>query len=154
MASTNQRCDRLARKRSENMWRSPMSFTKLWSHSSRNAKLRPNSNRKLSSSNVAKGGSATDRRFEFDKGESGVADRSINRRSSSLKSPYCSCVLVTLPSSSNTRMIAWCERQRERYFAYATAQRTASGPAYQIGPYRSRSLIRSKPSRSLRGRIS
>jgi hypothetical protein len=31
------------------------------------------------------------------------------------------CVSVTLPSSLNTRMIARCERERERYFAYATA---------------------------------
>ncbi len=30
----------------------------------------------------------------------------------------------------------------------------ASGPAYQIGPYRNSSLIRSKPSLSLRGRTS
>jgi hypothetical protein len=43
---------------------------------------------------------------------------------------------------------------RERYFAYATALRTASGPAYQIGPYRNRSLIKSTPSPLLRGRTS
>src|SRR5260370_16690729 len=65
--------------------------------------------------------------------------------------PYRSCVSVTLTASSNTRMIARREREREWYVAYATARRT---PAYQIGPYRSRSLIKSKPSRSLRGRIS
>ncbi len=46
------------------------------------------------------------------------------------------------------------ESDQEQYFAYATALRTASGPAYQIGPCRSRPLIRSKPSSSLRGRIS
>jgi len=49
MALTNQPCDRLARKRSENVSRSPMSSTKLSSHSSRNAKLRPNWKTKLSS---------------------------------------------------------------------------------------------------------
>ena len=49
MALTKQRCDRLARKRSENVWGWPMSSTKLWSHSSRNAKLRPNWKTKLSS---------------------------------------------------------------------------------------------------------
>jgi hypothetical protein len=70
------------------------------------------------------------------------------------KSPYCSCVSVTLPDSLNTRMIAQREREREQYFANATALRTASGPAYQIGPRLKRSLIRSKPSRPLRGRIS
>jgi hypothetical protein len=56
--------------------------------------------------------------------------------------------------SFNTRIIARCERERERYFAYATALRAASGSAYQIGPYRNRSLIRSMPSLPLRGRIS
>ncbi len=63
MASTNQLCDCLARKRSENVWGSPMSFTKLSSHLSRNAKLRPKWKRKSSSFRAA-----TDRRFEFDKG--------------------------------------------------------------------------------------
>ena len=49
MALTNQPCNRLARKRSENVSGSPMSSTKLSSHSSRNAKLRPNWKTKLSS---------------------------------------------------------------------------------------------------------
>jgi hypothetical protein len=71
-----------------------------------------------------------------------------------LKSPWCAYVLVTVLDSSNTRMIALCESDHEQYFAYATALRTASGPVYQIGPYGSRSLIRSKPSWSSRGRIS
>ena len=57
-------------------------------------------------------------------------------------------------SGSNTRIIVRHERDQEQYFAYATALRTASGPAYQIGPCRSRSLIRSKPSACLRGWIS
>ena len=30
----------------------------------------------------------------------------------SLKSPLCSCVSITAPDSSNTRMIAECERLR------------------------------------------
>src|SRR5262249_40365485 len=64
------------------------------------------------------------------------------------------CASITALESSNTRIIAWREDDQERYFAYATALRTASGPAYQIGPCRSRSLIRSKPSSFLRGRIS
>lgn len=38
-----------------------------------------------------------------------------------IRFPYCWCVSVTLPSSLNTRMIARCERERERYLAYATA---------------------------------
>src|SRR5262249_1928796 len=71
-----------------------------------------------------------------------------------LKSPFDSCVRITAPKSSNTRMFAGCERERDRYFAYATALRTASGPPYQIGPYRNRSLIRSTPSPLLRGRTS
>ena len=49
MALTNQPCNRLARKRSENVSGSPMSSTKLSSHSSRNAKLRRNWKTKLSS---------------------------------------------------------------------------------------------------------
>jgi hypothetical protein len=57
-------------------------------------------------------------------------------------------------SRPSTRMSARCERERERYFAYATALRTASGPAYQIGPYRNRSLIKSTPSQLVRGRTS
>ena len=56
MALTKKRCDRLARKRSENMWGSLMSSTKLSSHSSRNAKPRPISKGKLSSSDAAKSG--------------------------------------------------------------------------------------------------
>src|SRR4030095_7042025 len=64
------------------------------------------------------------------------------------------CIWTTEPESSNTRIIARCDREWERYFAYAIALRTASGPAYQIGPYRNSSLIRSKPSLSLRGRTS
>src|SRR4029453_19009581 len=46
--------DSLARERSENVWGSPISSTKLSRHSSRNAKLRPNSKTKLSSSDTAK----------------------------------------------------------------------------------------------------
>src|SRR4029453_9469706 len=65
-----------------------------------------------------------------------------------------SFVIITVLDSSNTRMIALCESDHERYFAYATALRTASGPVYQIGPYRRPSLIRSKPSWFSRGRIS
>src|SRR5262249_55519669 len=54
--------------------------------------------------------------------------------------PSYSCVWITAPESSNTRIIARCEQDKEWNFAYATALRTASGPAYQIGPCRSRSL--------------
>ena len=70
------------------------------------------------------------------------------------KTPLYSCIWTTSPQSSNTRIIARCDRWWERYFAYAIALRMASGPAYQIGPYRNNSLIRSKPSLSLRGRTS
>src|SRR5215470_14012391 len=62
--------------------------------------------------------------------------------------------LARLNYSTCTRICARFERERERYFAYATALRIASGPAYQIGPYRNRSLIRSTPSPLLRGRTS
>ena len=54
--------------------------------------------------------------------------------------------MLLIGVGSNTRIIVRHERDQEQYFAYATALRTASGPAYQIGPSRSRSLIRSKPS--------
>jgi hypothetical protein len=54
MALTDQQCDRLACKRSENMWGSQISSTKLSSHSSRNAKLRPISKGKLLSSDGAR----------------------------------------------------------------------------------------------------
>jgi hypothetical protein len=37
------------------------------------------------------------------------------------KSPLDQCVWITAPKSSNTRIFARCERERERYFAYATA---------------------------------
>lgn len=47
MVLTDQQCDRLAWKRSENMWGSQISSTKLSSHSSRNAKLRPIAKGKL-----------------------------------------------------------------------------------------------------------
>ena len=53
MALINGRCDSLARQRSENVWGSPMSSTKLSSHSSRNAKLRPNSKRNHQISHIA-----------------------------------------------------------------------------------------------------
>src|SRR6476660_5467433 len=71
-----------------------------------------------------------------------------------LEAPLYACIWTTAPESSNTRIIARCDRKWERYFAYAIAFRMASGPAYQIGPYRNSSLIRSKPSLSLRGRTS
>src|SRR5262249_30609638 len=48
------------------------------------------------------------------------------------KSPLDSYVWTTAPESSNKRIIARRKRERERYFAYATASWTASGPAYQI----------------------
>jgi hypothetical protein len=111
MALTNPRCDGLVRQRSENVWESPISSTKLSILSSQNAKLRPNSNRKLSSSDAAK-------RWWHDGspirvGQRGVMPcRSFNRRSSLFKSRYCSCISVTLPASLNTRMIARCERER------------------------------------------
>src|SRR5262249_24321770 len=70
------------------------------------------------------------------------------------KSALDSCVRITAPKSSNTRMFADCERERDRYFAYATALRIASGPAYQIEPYRNPSLIKSTPAPVLRGRTS
>ena len=67
MGLTNRRCDGLARQRSENVWGSPMTSTKLSSHSSRNAKPRPNSKRNYQVPTSLKGGSATDRRFQFHK---------------------------------------------------------------------------------------
>src|ERR1051325_5439439 len=70
------------------------------------------------------------------------------------KAPLYPCIWTTSPESSNTRMIARCDLQWEQYFAYAIALRTAAGPAYQIGPYRNSLLTKSKPSLSLRGRIS
>src|SRR5678816_429832 len=66
LALTSESCDGLARQQSETVWASQMSSLKLSSHSSRNAKLRPISKRKLSSfPRSLKGGSATDRRFDF-----------------------------------------------------------------------------------------
>src|SRR6476659_3268966 len=47
--------------------------------------------------------------------------RRKSARYDSLNSPACSWVSITLPSSLNTRMIGRCEREREQYFAYATA---------------------------------
>ena len=49
LALTSESCDGLARQQSETVWASQMSSMKLSSHSSRNAKLRPISKRKLSS---------------------------------------------------------------------------------------------------------
>ena len=49
MGLTSESCDGLARQQSETVWGSQMSSLKLSSHSSRNAKLMPISNRKLSS---------------------------------------------------------------------------------------------------------
>ena len=97
----------------------------------------------------------SDRVFADFRGDYGSALSSLVKTFHDLlKSPWCAYVLVTVLDSSNTRMIALCESDHEQYFAYATALRTASGPVYQIGPYGSRSLIRSKPSWSSRGRIS
>src|SRR5213075_2880694 len=59
LALTSESCDGLARQQSEKVWASQMSSMKLSSHSSRNAKLRPISKRKLSSFRRSlKGGSA------------------------------------------------------------------------------------------------
>src|SRR5262245_7966501 len=79
-----------------------------------------------------------------------------NKRGShhSRKSTFYQCKSTTAPESSNTRIIARCDRKWERYFAYAIALRIASGSEYQIGPYRNNLLIRSKPTLSLRGRTS
>src|SRR6266513_4673565 len=71
-----------------------------------------------------------------------------------LKASLYSCISTKAPESSTTRIIARWDREWERYFAYAIALRTASGPAYQIGPYRNSSLIRSMPSLSWGGRTS
>jgi hypothetical protein len=49
LALTSENYDGLARQQSETVWASQMSFMKLSSHSSRNAKLGPISKRKLSS---------------------------------------------------------------------------------------------------------
>src|SRR5215472_8200855 len=49
LALTSESCDGLARQQSEKVWASQMSSMKLSSHSSRNAKLRPITKRKLSS---------------------------------------------------------------------------------------------------------
>src|SRR5262245_44447511 len=62
LALTSESCDGLARQQSETVWASQMSSMKLSSHSSRNAKLRPISKRKLSSfRRLLKDRSATDR---------------------------------------------------------------------------------------------
>src|SRR5215469_263707 len=62
LALTSVSCDGLARQQSETVWGSQMSSMKLSSHSSRNAKLRPISKRKLSSFRRSlKDRSATDR---------------------------------------------------------------------------------------------
>src|SRR5215813_13292146 len=62
LALTSESCDGLARQQSETVWGSQMSSMKLSSHSSRNAKLRPISKRKLSSFPPSvKDRSATDR---------------------------------------------------------------------------------------------
>ena len=37
------------------------------------------------------------------------------------KAPLYACIWTTAPESSNTRIIARCEREWERYFAYAIA---------------------------------
>ena len=59
LALTSESCDGLARQQSETVWASQMSSLKLLSHSSRNAKLRPISKRKLSSfPRSLKGGNA------------------------------------------------------------------------------------------------
>src|SRR5215471_4094239 len=47
LALTSESCDDLPRQQSETVWKSQMSSMKLSSHSSRNAKLRPISKRKL-----------------------------------------------------------------------------------------------------------
>src|SRR6516165_8568385 len=62
LALTSESCNGLARQQSERVWGSQMSSMKLSSHSSRNAKLRPISKRKLSSfPRSFKDRSATDR---------------------------------------------------------------------------------------------
>src|SRR5262249_52165858 len=84
-----------------------------------------------------------------------VMDHGTQRRlTTGGRAPLYPCIWTTAPESSNTRIIARCDRKYERYFAYAIAWRIASGPAYQIGPYRNSVLIRSNPSLSLRGRTS
>ena len=37
------------------------------------------------------------------------------------KAPLYACIWTTAPESSNTRIIARCDREWERYFAYAIA---------------------------------
>jgi TolB-like protein/Tfp pilus assembly protein PilF len=49
-----------------------------------------------------------------------------------------SSVSATLPLSLNAPIVAGCEGESQRYFACTTALRTASGPAYQVGPRQSR----------------
>ena len=49
-----------------------------------------------------------------------------------LNSPLCSCVSITLPASSQTRITASCERLR--CCAYPIALLTAFGPAYHSRP--------------------
>jgi hypothetical protein len=62
LALTSESCDGLARHQSERVWGLQISSMKLSSHSSRNAKLRPISKRKLSSfARSLKDRSATDR---------------------------------------------------------------------------------------------
>src|SRR5262249_33453916 len=87
----------------------------------------------------------------------GIAFQACSSQNASLEilnAPLYPCICTTSPASSKTRMIARCDLEWERYFAYAIALRIASGPAYQMGPYRNSLLIRSKPSLSLRGRTS
>ena len=62
----------------------------------------------------------------------GAADRSTGAPSLFQNHPIARVSRST--PSLNTRMTAGRAQEREQYFAYATAQRTASGPAYQIGP--------------------
>ena len=67
----------------------------------------------------------------------------------SLKSPACSCVSITLPASSQTRITALCDRLKN--FAYPIALLTAVGSAYHRRPNGSTSEIRSTPRWSFRG---
>jgi hypothetical protein len=65
------------------------------------------------------------------------------------KLPACSCVSITLPAPSQTRITALCERLKN--LAKPIAFVIAFGSPYHRRPNGSASLIRSKPRRSLGG---
>ena len=92
-ALTDQRCDGLATRRSENVWAWPMSSTKLSNHSSRNARLRPISKRKLSSSDAAESGNVIETPRPHGRVQRTIAPSSLNQRTrnvyGSLKSAMC-----------------------------------------------------------------